>query len=164
MQNEVAFHRKRGKAFLLALDSLFFVAFGFFVSLLDPSLFFLGIPWIIFFGITFFYFLSRFIKPAPILILNTDGFIDRSSLISGGFIPWEDISFVFPTKLRGQDFLWITLKDPESFIQQHPPLKRKVLHLVWRKHGTPLLIPAYLIAAKEETILKAFQPFAKTAF
>lgn len=69
------------------------------------------------------YFLYRFLKPKDVLIINSDGFIDTSSFVSVGFVPWSNVSSICIRRVEHKELICITLHDTEAVLSNVPAYK-----------------------------------------
>ncbi|HET8948280.1 MAG TPA: STM3941 family protein [Candidatus Polarisedimenticolia bacterium] len=67
-----------------------------------------------FFGLVFLYCVYRLVRWRPALIIDADGIVEQSSLISVGRLRWEEVDCVVPYVFRGQPMLGIVPRDPQA--------------------------------------------------
>lgn len=74
------------------------------------------------------------------LRVDGKGVTDHTTLLSVGFIPWEDITAFELDKIQGQNFLLVDLKHPEKYIKKNGGIKGYFLRYNRKKHNTPIVI------------------------
>lgn len=67
-----------------------------------------------------------FASGRPLLTLTLKGFIDNSSLISAGFIPWELVFDIAVTDFMGQPSITVRLHDTAAYLETLSPSKRNM--------------------------------------
>jgi hypothetical protein len=91
------------------------------------------------------WFAKRLVWRRPILSISTRGIEDHASLLSAGFVQWNEVAqlrlwvYTPPVRLgpsRPQRFLAVDLKDPEAFAATHRP---RWLYGVNRRFRAPLI-------------------------
>lgn len=144
----------RKKIFLLLAGSVILFLIGIWIVFGNPAtedqsrfnsvkITIAGYASIFFFGLTTIALAKKSFRSSPALLIDNVGITDHSSAVSAGFISWSDIENISRFEIRGQKFIMIQVKDPESFIQkQNSPLKRKAMSLNNRLYGTPITISA----------------------
>lgn len=81
------------------------------------------------FGWIMIYFFRALKKSKPVFMISTEGIIDRTTFMSPGLIPWEEINSISYKKMSGQLFLSIQTKDKHFIIDQTTGIK-KFLHKI----------------------------------
>jgi len=79
-----------------------------------------------FFGLCGWFGARKLCDPAPGLILDHEGIVDNSSMISVGRIRWHESTGIRFTTFSGQRFLTIDVEDPGRFQRRGGWLRRKV--------------------------------------
>jgi|KBSSwiStaDraftv2_1062776.scaffolds.fasta_scaffold170907_3 hypothetical protein len=64
-----------------------------------------------FFGLIFLYCVYRLVRWRPILIVDAEGIVEQSSLISVGRLRWDEVDHIVPYVFRGQPMLGIVPRD-----------------------------------------------------
>lgn len=96
-------------------------------------------------GISCLYFvLDRWAKKTVALVMDEEGLVDHSSMLSVGRIDWDEIEYVYPI-IYG--IIVVKVKDPGYLLRRvKNPLKKLALYINWKMstgvvHLNPLLIP-----------------------
>lgn len=100
----------------------------------------LGVVTLLFFGSAAFFSLRPLIARGPGLILNQDGFIDHSSAIAAGFVPWEAVAAISSTSYRGNSFISVILHEPQQFLARQTLLRRGLMSMNKVFFQTPVQI------------------------
>lgn len=103
---------------------------------------FWGFAGITFFGVCLVLILWKFFDTKPGLIIDGKGITDNSSLVSVGFIPWNDILGIYECTVSEQKFLTIFVKDPDKYLMCKSIIKRTMLKMNMKMCGTPITISA----------------------
>lgn len=88
-----------------------------------------GFVGVIFFSICLIYIIYRLLKAKDILKIDKNGFLDKSSFISGGYILWDDVKSISGYTSMGQKYIGVELKDGGKFLKSLPMVKRVLLKL-----------------------------------
>ena len=80
----------------------------------------------------------RLLVPAPTLIVDTQGITDSSSLVSAGFVAWEEIERINMYAMQNNQFVGVWLFDPAAFLARVRPGKAFMMNLN-QKIGTPAI-------------------------
>jgi hypothetical protein len=78
----------------------------------------LGITALIFFGTIGIFMARKMADNKPALTIDDLGMEDRSGILSGGYILWQDIITVSAKEIKGQKFIMIGLRDPDKYFGQ----------------------------------------------
>lgn len=115
------------KIVLLFAGSATFVAIGF--ALLGNESF-IKKTWatlcITFFGACGFYAFFKLFDRSPGLIIDDQGFTDYSSAAAVGRIAWKDVTELRVTRISGQKFLTIDVKNPDEYVARLGPLSSRL--------------------------------------
>lgn len=168
---EIKIELSRTKLFFLLFGSLIFVFLGI-LFLVNPekftsfrfrsetTIFISGILSILFFGLCFFFILKKILDKRIGLIINEKGFVDNSSAISLGFVPWQDVSEVFETKVANQCFVSVNLKNPEDYFKkQNNILIRKSLEINFKNFNSLISISSNSLKIKHDNLLEIFSEY-----
>jgi hypothetical protein len=165
----IVIHTPKKDLALMVLGSFVFVAICIWI-LTGPSI---GIVWLIigtptayvgilFFGFTGFFSLSRLLLPKPAFVIDDVGFLDNSSAVSVGFIPWADISGVHVSSLQNQRFLAVSVDDAEKYLNRVNPLKRALMRVNQSMVGTVINISLSALPVSEEEFLSVIRKHLRT--
>src|SRR5690349_10631668 len=70
-----------------------------------------GLVGLVLFGPITLVLLVRATRTKPALILDADGFTDHASLISVGFVPWQEVQRIEDRLFRRRVFVTVTVTD-----------------------------------------------------
>ena len=101
-----------------------------------------------FFGLVAVWSARKFFDKKPGLILGNNGMTDNSSGISGGHIPWSDITGTKIMKINFQKMLVIMLRNPDEYIRQGNKLQRMAKRANYKMCGSPIAISAHALNIK----------------
>lgn len=119
--------RSGGMPARILLGSAVFVLLG--VLALAAGRTLLGIISIGFFGVPVLFVQARRWFGSPILIIDDQGYLDRSNLAAPGRVEWSQVRRVSIYSVRGQRMLGVELVDPEAVLARLPPQRRRLLGL-----------------------------------
>lgn len=81
----------------------------------------------LFFGVAFIFILNILIRPKPVLIIDSLGFIDNSTAVSmGGKIYWNQVIDINVLSLLNRMFLCVNIKNPDEILDDLNPIKKAV--------------------------------------
>jgi hypothetical protein len=92
----------------------------------------------------------------PGLILDADGFVDNSSGISAGRVPWDDVIGIKVWEYSGQRALVVLVHDPQKYIDRAGYVARKFM--TWNQNlvGSPIAISASALAIEFDELERVF--------
>jgi hypothetical protein len=99
-----------------------------------------GAAAVLFFGACAVYAIVKFFDRKPGLVLGPTGFLDNSSAVAAGFIPWSDVTGVGIFTVGIQKFLVVRVADPEKYIRRGNPFRRALNRVNTRMCGSPITI------------------------
>ncbi len=152
--NNLEIPLSKTKLMLMLGGAMLFVACGFWFVISPPVirhplfgnppvLFAVGISAIIFFGLCALIAVRKLFDKTPGFIIGNQGFVDNSSGVSAGVIPWNDVVRVEKHNLMGQNFLVFIVQNPEEYLnRQTNPLKRKTMAINLKSYGSPITVSA----------------------
>ena len=113
------------------------------------------IPWAVFLicGFAGLQLLGRVLRPRPVLVIDEQGLMDRSSIAGVGLIPWADIASVRVVDYQTQKILAIEMKDPQKYLDRANPLRRQAMRLNRSLAGTPFIVPLATVMASDVTLM-----------
>ena len=125
----------------------------------------LGIVALLLFLLVLLFVLQKLLKNEPALIVSDDGITDRSSGVSVGFIPWEDVLEINGKTMMGSHYIRVSVKNPDDYIQRESNiLKRWLIRSNHRTFKAEISITAGTIRCSFEELkdlldrrFKAFQ-------
>jgi hypothetical protein len=153
------------KILLLLLGSLLFVFIGIefirntaaYVSwrASKESIFIFDILGVLFFGICAIIATKKLLSRQIGLVIDKNGFIDKSSAASLGEVLWKDVEAITSYSIVNQKFIGVELKHPEKYINTQTSLfKRKLMLLNYRMTGMPSHISANTLMISHAELLK----------
>lgn len=156
--NEVIIPISRWKVLLLTLGSLAFVLIGVCIILFGKRILIFGsVTGIIFFGITFFFGLTKFFDRRAGLILTDEGFHDNSSMTSSKFFGWDSIIGLSYSEVKSTRFVCVFVKDPEGIIADHTGFKKFLMRMNYKLVGTPVTISSVMLACSFEELVSKLE-------
>lgn len=96
------------------------------------------------------------------VIINDKGLIDKTSLMSVGFIPWSEISNIRKVTIMSKDFLLIDVKNPEKYIENSKNYIQRIL-MKWnyKSYRTPITLNEKMLECSfselERIIIDSFE-------
>jgi hypothetical protein len=93
-----------------------------------------------FFGMAFWFAVSRLFANTPALRIDGRGIEDRSALISPGFIAWDEVASWHVAQMGFQRMLCLVPIDTEAFLARQSPFKRFALARNVGLVGSPFVI------------------------
>lgn len=93
-----------------------------------------------FFGLCGIFGAVKMFDRKPGMIIDYQGIVDNSSMVSAGRVPWEDILGFRVTSTAGQRFLTIDLADPQRYASRGNFLQRRLNASNVKLVGSPLNI------------------------
>jgi hypothetical protein len=105
----------------------------------------------------------RAMRNRPVLVLDADGFIDRTSLISGGFVSWQEVQRIEDRQFRRRVFVTVTLSDGEAFRARQPAWRRLLLRINGPTAAGDVLIPDSRLPMRPAELVKTMQRLQRAA-
>ncbi len=136
------------KMILLSSLAVGFVALSLWLwSITGLDLFSLIIKFVSLVGISFFGLctVSIFFKifdMKPGLVIDQEGFLDNSTTIASGNVPWSEIVEIDTFSVNNQKFLIFMVVDPKKYANQGNFLQRKIKQLNLKLFGSSIQISA----------------------
>jgi len=160
-QIEIPLSKK--KMLLAFFGAIVFVGFGV-LFLINPSIFanrnptvvsIVGLSSVLFFGLGIVTIFRKLLDKKAGIIINKQGIMDNSSGASAGLILWSDIERIKTSKVKGQKFLMLVVKNPRDYIDRVVnPLKRKAMEMNYRIYGSPISISANTLQTNFDNLYK----------
>lgn len=118
----------------------------------------IAIGGIVFFGFLAILYLLKLLDKKPGLVIDENGILDNSGGLAAGFIPWTDIQQFSIQKVMKQQFLVITVRNPEYYIgNQKTVLKKKGMQYNFKNYGSPIAISTNTLNCKLPELLNLLE-------
>jgi hypothetical protein len=122
-----------------------------------------GVVGLVFFGPITFALLVRAVRNRPVLILDTDGFTDQSSLISGGFVSWQEVQRIEDRPFRRRVFVTVKVTDPAAFRARQSAWRRLMLRINGPMVAGDILIPDSVLPMRPAELVKTMRQLQRAA-
>jgi hypothetical protein len=99
----------------------------------------------------------RAVRNRPVLVLDADGFTDHTSLISGGFVSWQEVQRIEDRQFRRRIFVTVTLTDREAFRARQPAWRRLLLRINGPTAAGDVLIPDSRLPMRPAELVKTMR-------
>jgi hypothetical protein len=123
----------------------------------------IGILAFLFFGPITLVQLLRGIRKLPVLILDSDGFTDRSTLLSPGFVPWPEVQQIEERPFRRRTFVTVTVTDRAAFRARQPAWRRLLLRINGPMVSGDILIPDNVLPMSPAELVKTMRRLQRGA-
>ena len=108
---------------------------------------FVGVP---FLGLALIHQVRRLIWRQPDLIVTDEGIFDNQGVLPVGFIAWDEIEDVYPTKaLYDIPVVRVVLRDPAGFLARRPYFRRFGRRLLWKRKRIDISVAGLPISHEE---------------
>ena len=111
---------------------------------------------IVFFGFLGVGGLRMLLSTSPGLVLNRHGFIDNSSLVSAGFVPWSEVVEIEQDPM----FLYIHVKHPQQYVGRGNVMQKIMRLVTWKMYGAPIAISANLLRVNHADLVAKFEEYS----
>lgn len=109
---------------------------------------------VLFFGFVLVYFVGRLLSfRRPILEVGPEGILDRASVLSAGFVPWEEVEDARVRRFLGYRYLGVRVRDPQALLARQGPAKRWLMGVNQEIVGTPVNVPLGALAVREDALI-----------
>jgi hypothetical protein len=99
----------------------------------------------------------RAVRNRPVLVLDADGLTDHTSIISGGFVPWQEVQRIEDRQFRRRIFVTVTLTDREAFRARQPAWRRLLLWINGPTAAGDVLIPDSRLPMRPAELVKTMR-------
>lgn len=120
---------------------------------------YIAYPSIVIFLWLFLYTAVTTLFPKPLLILDDHGLLDQSSIFSVGFIPWSDITRVYPTVVSKQRFLSVELKEPDRYLEKLTGWKHLMMKMNLQVGHAPIKIIQNMFSLTSQELGELMKPY-----
>jgi hypothetical protein len=93
--DEYVVRQSQFRQFCIVLAGVALTAATIFLYHIGRLALFYALPVTVFFGGCMLFCLWRFVFPKPVLVITKSGFTNNSSLVGGGFVPWEKVENIW---------------------------------------------------------------------
>lgn len=149
----VDFARSRTKAATVLLGCLAFLAMAVFLMTTGPAGVVVGVLVGIVFGVFGVLWAALGFRPGPGLVVRDDGFDDRSSALSVGWVPWSDVHGLGTWTMSGNTCVVVHVADPVAYAARAPWWGRAAARANIRLVGSPIAITHAGLRTDHETLL-----------
>lgn len=111
-----------------------------------------GLVGCVVFGGALLYMFWRAVWRPPSLELTREGFVDDTSGISFGFVPWAEVESVLVVAVRGGTCVTLGLRDPLRSRSALPRYKRLLNGSNRRFYGGDVFIPAHALGVPADRL------------
>ena len=94
------------------------------------------------------FLLYRLIVRRPALVVGAEGILDDASMLSAGFIRWEEIEEIGVHTFGGQTFLGVMPKDAEDVLARQSSIKRGLMRANMSLGAPPINVPQSVLPIK----------------
>ena len=167
--NKIEIPLKKVNIILMLSGSILFVVAGIF-AMVNPAkyvtvlfrspvlIFIVGLAAFLFFGFAVFPLVKKLFQSKMGLIINDEGIIDNSGSASAGMILWKDMEGIDTVNVLSQQFIRITVKNPDEYIKrQTSAITRKMMAANYKKYGSPIQISANTLKVSFDKLYELLQ-------
>ncbi|RYU90819.1 hypothetical protein EWM62_09260 [Mucilaginibacter terrigena] len=118
----------------------------------------IGIAAIVVFGVVALYIVNKLFDTQAGFVIDNDGFTDNSSMLSVGFVPWEDVLGLNVVDVNRQKIIVVVVNDADGYIRRQPnALSRRIASLNNRMYGSPVAVSANSLRISFDELYKLIQ-------
>jgi hypothetical protein len=123
----------------------------------------LGLIVLVFFGPLTLVMLVQAIRNRPALILDADGFTDHGSLISAGYVPWQEVASIEERAFRRRVFVAIKVTDRAAYLARQSAWHRFLLRVNGPMAAGDILIPDNVLPMSPAELVKTMRRLQRAA-
>jgi hypothetical protein len=123
----------------------------------------IGLAGLVFFGPLTLAMLLRAMRNRPALILDADGFTDYGSMISAGYVPWQEVQRIEERAFRRRVFVAIKVIDPAAFRARQSAWHRFLLRVNGPMAAGDILIPDNVLPMSPAALVKTMRQMHRAA-
>jgi hypothetical protein len=123
----------------------------------------LGVVVLAFFGPLTFAMLLRTLRNRPALVLDADGFTDHGSLISSGYVPWQEVQQIEERAVRRRVFVAIKVTDPAALLARQSAWHRFLRRVNGPMAAGDILIPDNILPMRPAELVKTMRRLQRAA-
>jgi flagellar biogenesis protein FliO len=114
----------------------------------------LAIISVLFFGLLMIYLVKKLTDKRPGITIENNGVFDNTSGVSVGLVPWTDITHISMIKVMNQQFVVISVSNPDHYINKQTNfLKKKGVQYNYSRYGSPVCITMSSLKCKPDQLL-----------
>ncbi len=155
--DETVIELSKVKIVLLIVGALIFAAVGFRIATADSAtvlrearyfafspnvIWFIGIAGVVFASAGCLFGIYKFFDKRPGLVLRASGFVDNTSAVAAGFVPWSEVTAVQTFQVARQKMLVVMVADPQRYMRRGNSLSRAAKRTNFNLCGSPIAISA----------------------
>ena len=107
--------------------------------------------------------LLRAVRNRPVLILDADGFTDHGSLISAGYVPWQEVQRIDHRRFRRRVFVTVAVTDQAAFRARQSAWHRLLLRINGPMAAGDILIPDNVLPMSPAELVKTMRRLHRAA-
>ncbi len=123
----------------------------------------LGLLGLVLFGPLTFVRLLQAIRNQPALILDAGGFTDHGSLISAGYVPWQEVASIEERTFRRRVFVAIKVTDRAAFLARQSAWHRFLHRVNGPMAAGDILIPGNVLPMRPAELVKTMRRLQRAA-
>jgi hypothetical protein len=124
----------------------------------------IGLLGLVFFGPLTVALVLRAFQNRPALILDAEGFTDHGSLISAGYVSWQEVQEIDERRFgRRRIFVTVKLTDPAAFRARQPAWRRLLYRINGRTAAGDILIPDNVLSIRPAELVKTMRRLQRAA-
>lgn len=122
-----------------------------------------GLILLVFIGPITLVLLGRTLSNKPALVLDADGFTDHASLISAGYVRWQDVQRIEERPVRRRVFVAITVTDRAAFLARQSAWRRFLHWINGPTAAGDILIPDSVLPMSPAALVKTMRQMQRAA-
>jgi len=123
----------------------------------------IGLVGLVIFGPITLVLLVRAIRNKPVLILDADGFTDRTPPLGVGFVRWQEVQRIEDRVFRRRVYVTVSLTDRAAFRARLPAWHRLILRLNGPMVAGDILIPDNVLSMSPGALMKTMRRLYRAA-
>jgi hypothetical protein len=123
----------------------------------------IGLIGLVSFGPLTFVRLLQAVRNQPALILDAEGFTDHGSLISAGYVPWQEVASIEERAFRRRVFVAIKVTDPAAFLARQSAWHRFLRRVNGPTAAGDILIPDNVLPMRPAELIKTMRRLERAA-
>jgi hypothetical protein len=123
----------------------------------------LGVVILVFFGPLALVMLLRGVRNRPALVLDADGFTDHGSLISAGYVSWQEVAQIEERAFRRRVFVTVKVTDQAAFLARQSAWHRFLRRVNGPMAAGDILIPDNVLPMRPAELVKTMRRLQRAA-